>query len=119
MEELARNIAILKESEYLMNSLVAFMVELLEQYVSGDISACHMADAYVRRLNMTKFHFMQMPKELAIKNLQVFSNELSLAQQLNAISLQAPRLENSEFDQKLLECIKDYAETYTVRKPAP
>ena len=119
MEELARNIALLKESEYMMNSLVAFMVELLEQYASGDISACHMADAYVRRLNMTKFHFMQMPKELAIKNLQIFSNELVLAQQLNAISVRVLRQEDSEFDQKLLECIKDYAETYTVRKPAP
>lgn len=118
MEKLACIVEKIKKSEYLTNSIVAFMVDLLELYANGVFTPSDFADEYVRSLNMKKFYFSKMPKELALENLQVFGNELHLAEQLNTISLQAKKLGESEFTQKLLECVGNYAETYTIRKSA-
>ena len=53
-----------------------------------------------------------MPKELAIKNLTAFKNEITLAEQINSACIKAKNLNEVDFNKELEDYIVSYNKNY-------
>ena len=119
MKKLARAVAAVRQSEYMMNSPVAYFTDLLDMYVQGKLSPAELARVSKDRTQAEQFVFFHMPSEQIRENQRVFSNEFAFADALYRIMQKGRQTEKSEFTQMLLDCMEQYASSYTERiKPA-
>lgn len=113
-----RNMDTIKEiktisgNEAMQNSLVAFVPDLLLEYFEGSLPKNDFSELFKIKLNKVKYLFSQMPKELAIKNLTAFKNEITLAEQINSACIKAKNLNEVDFNKELEDYIVSYNKNY-------
>ncbi len=119
MKKLARAVAAVRQSEYMMNSPVAYFADLLDMYVQGTLSPAELARDSKDRTQAEQFVFFHMPSEQIRENQRVFSNEFVFADTLYRIMQTGRQTEKTKFTQMLLDCVEQYTAGYTDRiKPA-
>ena len=102
----------LRVSEPLMCSPVAYVVDLLDAYFQGKLTAQKLCEEYHFETKKAQFVFSHMPGRDIADNKRVFKKEFAFADSLTAILVQqADSLDAPAFDKALRECMEAYLST--------
>ena len=98
----------LKASYELECSPVAYVVALIEQYLSGEIGKQQYDSQYKEQTLSAQFFFRYMPKEHIQENLRLFAKEFAFGDALNEVGQNASKLSEDDFRAALIRCVEDY-----------
>ena len=119
MNDLKQAVANLKTSEYLVNSPVAYMIELLEQYANHEFSPTQLASTFKKQTLEAQFYFSHMPSELIDENRRLFKLEFEFADKLYHAIMAAGTLDEASSVQVLTDTITEYNVAYAKKHENP
>lgn len=105
----AELITMLRSSKALEYSLVAYVVDLLDSYVQGKITAQELCEQYSLETRKAQFMFSHMSGRDIEDNKRVFKKEFTFGNSLTSVlGTQADSLDAPAFDKALRECMEAY-----------
>ncbi len=90
------------------NSPVAYIADLLEEYLQGRCTKLELKNTFTARTNEAQFFFFHMPQAEVQHNQQIFQPEFRLADSVGRLIKHSSSMTDEDFTGKLHQCAREY-----------